>query len=117
MRARGFTKFKEGALAYWYHPGDGCGGDGCAVDDATAGVSEGRTPLVFVHGVGLGPLPYIGFIEKLLEGDDPKEEATTTGQPTIVVELPFRGAAPQRGGADLGGADCGCDRGRDGTPR
>lgn len=36
-------------------------------------------PVVFVHGVGLGPLPYLGFIEQLLEG----------GGPLLVVELPF----------------------------
>ena len=35
-------------------------------------------PVVFVHGVGLGPLPYIGFITEM------------AGQsPTIVLELPF----------------------------
>ena len=35
-------------------------------------------PVVFVHGVGLGPLPYLGFIAQM------------AGQsPTIVLELPF----------------------------
>ena len=38
-----------------------------------------ETPLVFVHGVGLGPLPYLGFIRRL----------AGSRAPTIVLELPF----------------------------
>jgi len=37
------------------------------------------SPVVFVHGVGLGPLPYLGFIEQLLQD----------GSPLLVLELPF----------------------------
>ena len=51
-------------------------------DDEATGTAQGhhhRTPLVFVHGVGLGPLPYIGFISSLKK----------LKAPTIVVELPF----------------------------
>lgn len=39
------------------------------------------TPIVFVHGVGLGPLPYLGFITEMLDNSN--------GAPMMVIELPF----------------------------
>ena len=42
---------------------------------------RGTTPLVFVHGVGLGPLPYKKFIDEMLKRAD--------GAPMLVIELPF----------------------------
>jgi len=67
MRARGFTRHRQGSLTYWFREGSGGNGSG------------GRTPLVFVHGVGLGPLPYLGFISRI--GDDET--------PMLVPEIPW----------------------------
>ena len=39
------------------------------------------TPIVFVHGVGLGPLPYKGLIDNML--------TNARGAPMLVLELPF----------------------------
>jgi len=54
--------------------------DGAATGAGAAQAHHHRTPIVFVHGVGLGPLPYLGFICSL------KKQCKA---PTIVVELPF----------------------------
>lgn len=87
MRARGFTLHRlstspsSAGLSYWYHPGmprspaEESGG----AEDATA--RRPTTPLVFVHGVGIGPLPYAGFISRMLANAD--------GAPVMVIELPF----------------------------
>lgn len=88
MRARGFTLHRcrasrnRNSLEYWYHPGakvapvgPECGRQGTPPTQPTL------TPLVFVHGVGIGPLPYAHFISELLHSSD--------GAPMLVVELPF----------------------------
>ena len=104
MRQRGFTMHSEGRLTYWYHPGDSTAPD----DDAEGEEARSRAPpkelleregpqgdkarryheekgslnpLVFVHGVGLGPLPYFGFIDSML--------SNSKGAPMLVLELPF----------------------------
>jgi len=70
MRRLGFSLFKSADLTYWHRPAP-----------VTAETSaQAATPLVFVHGVGLGPLPYVGFIEELTK---------QSNGPTIVIELPF----------------------------
>jgi hypothetical protein len=38
----------------------------------------GKEPLVFIHGVGLGVLPYVQFLARML---------TSTSRPWIVVEM------------------------------
>ena len=38
----------------------------------------GKEPLVFIHGVGLGVLPYVQFLARML---------TSTSRPWIVVEI------------------------------
>jgi len=79
MRSKGFRLKRTGPLSYWVHEGLS---KPRALSNATdAGAhTTAQTPLVFVHGVGLGPLPYIGFIDELLE----QAEA-----PLMVLELPF----------------------------
>lgn len=84
MRSKGFRRYKQGPLSYWYHaglprPGDAEPKERVAEPEAKAGGAE--TPVVFVHGVGLGPLPYIGFIDELL--------LQAAEAPLMVLELPF----------------------------
>ena len=69
MRWRGFRRYREGHLSYWHHAGEGAGAE--------------ATPLVFVHGVGLGLTPYLGWLRHL--------RALGGGQrpPMLVLELPF----------------------------
>ena len=52
-------------------------GRGTPADDAPVG----PPPIVFVHGVGLGPMPYIGLVDEILEG--------ARGAPMLVLELPY----------------------------
>jgi len=70
MRRLGFRQHEESCLTYWHRP----------APPSEDGAARASTPLVFVHGVGLGPLPYIGFIEDLTRSSD---------GPLIVIELPF----------------------------
>jgi pimeloyl-ACP methyl ester carboxylesterase len=73
MRQRGFTLHKEGGLTYWHHPGEGA--------SQAEAAAAAACPIVFVHGVGLGPLPYHGFIDSMLR--------EARGAPMLVLELPF----------------------------
>ena len=75
MRLRGFHRYREGKLTYWHHPGD------------VAGEREGAeaTPLVFVHGVGLGLTPYLGWLRHLGELRAPGGRRP----PMLLLELPF----------------------------
>jgi len=75
MRSRGFTYHVADGLTYWYHPGSPT-----TCPDSPPRDTPARTPLVFVHGVGLGPLPYVSFINQLT--------AQSAG-PTMIIELPF----------------------------
>ena len=74
MRQRGFTLHKKADLTYWHRPAP------TAAHMPTGGKTKAATPLVFVHGVGLGPLPYIGFLDDLGRQSDGG---------MIVIELPF----------------------------
>ena len=74
MRARGFRRHREGKLSYWFHPGD-------TVGDVAAGVS----PIVFVHGVGLGLAPYLGWLKHLRN----LHAFGRRRSPMLVLELPF----------------------------
>ena len=64
---------------------------------------------------GAAPLPRLH--REALGGRRPEGGGDDDGAADDRGRTPVCGAAPQRGGADLGGADRGCDRGRDGTPR
>ena len=75
MRSRGFKYHVAEGLTYWYHPGSPT-----TCPDGRPRDSPACTPLVFVHGVGLGPLPYVGFIEQLSE---------QSAGPVMIIELPF----------------------------
>ena len=92
MHARGFRRYSEGKLSYWHHSGDVAGPSDkmsdrmCRVTHLdVAGASGEATPLVFVHGVGLGLTPYLDFLKRL------RELRSSGGHrpPMLVLELPF----------------------------
>lgn len=94
----------QGGLSYWFHPGDEAalgdadlpaellereigqgraeGAGGSSTGGGARQTKRAAAPLIFVHGVGLGPLPYTKFIEEMLSNSD--------GAPMLVVELPDR---------------------------
>ena len=66
MRARGYTRRREGELTYWYR--------------AAAPLPDGARapePLVFIHGVGFGPAPYLAMVDRFAGG----------GAAVLLVEL------------------------------
>lgn len=65
LRSRGFERQHAKGLSYWVRPGSSA--------DTTL------TPIVFVHGIGIGLLPYLGIIDGLIE----------TGAPVVLSDLPF----------------------------
>jgi len=70
MQYLGFDKHRSGSLQYWHR-------------QASPGEGEGRTqqaPVVFCHGLGVGVLPYIDFLRKLL--------VAGVTQEVFCVELP-----------------------------
>mmetsp|Transcript_19693 Transcript_19693/g.29219 ORF Transcript_19693/g.29219 Transcript_19693/m.29219 type:complete len:793 (+) Transcript_19693:2-2380(+) len=65
MRNRGFERLRTGSVAYYYHPGKNRNYE--------------KTPLVFVHGIGIGLIMYIALIDCLLK----------TGRPILIPEIPY----------------------------
>ena len=66
MRARGYNRRREGELTYWYR--------------AAAPLPDGARapePLVFIHGVGFGPAPYLAIVDRFAGG----------GAAVLLVEL------------------------------
>lgn len=82
-------------LRYWYHPGlaqcSRARSDGATGAVPSAAASAARAPIVFVHGVGFGLLPYTGWARKLLHA--------ARGAPVMLLCLPF---GAQQLGAELG---------------
>ena len=91
VRSRRHRRGGGAGLRYWHHPGllsrRGDGTKGGGVD----GGAPPRTPVVFVHGVGFGLLPYTGWVRKLLHA--------ASGAPVLLYCLP---AAAQQLGPELG---------------
>eukprot|EP00546_Thalassionema_frauenfeldii_P021929 CAMPEP_0178895696 /NCGR_PEP_ID=MMETSP0786-20121207/733_1 /TAXON_ID=186022 /ORGANISM="Thalassionema frauenfeldii, Strain CCMP 1798" /LENGTH=638 /DNA_ID=CAMNT_0020565961 /DNA_START=177 /DNA_END=2090 /DNA_ORIENTATION=- len=65
MSNRGFMRLRTGSVAYYYHLGKD--------------TNYEKTPLVFVHGIGIGLIMYIAFIDGLLK----------TGRPILLPEIPY----------------------------
>jgi pimeloyl-ACP methyl ester carboxylesterase len=76
MRKRGFTRLSIGSVAYYFHPGRSSDEDfvGNEVDDEDEGL-----PIFFVHGIGIGLLPYLPLVDGLLE----------SGRPLVLPEIPY----------------------------
>jgi hypothetical protein len=87
MSNRGFERRCVGPVAYYFHPGtdqtDETFAD-MAADSPPQGVDESscssrNIPIVFVHGIGIGLIPYVPLIDYLLK----------TGRPILLPEIPY----------------------------
>lgn len=70
MYKRGFERRVMGSVAYYFHPGK----NEVNMDEDEA---SGPMPIVFVHGIGVGLLPYMPLIDSLLK----------TGRPLLLPEV------------------------------
>jgi pimeloyl-ACP methyl ester carboxylesterase len=85
MFKRGFERRVMGPVAYYFHPGRNADGDeafeDCSIprDKHNDMEAEGNIPIVFVHGIGIGLIPYLPLIDALME----------TGRPILLPEIPY----------------------------
>merc|ERR1712238_286684 len=85
LKRRGFERRSIGSVAYYYHPGKESSSPSMDTDDDKIGghpsheKSPKNTPVVFIHGIGVGLVVYIPLIDALLE----------SGRPLFLPELPF----------------------------
>jgi pimeloyl-ACP methyl ester carboxylesterase len=87
MYKRGFERRVMGPVAYYFHPGrnadDGfdtdVGKEQDFRDKVDAADGEGNTPIVFVHGIGIGLIPYMPLMDALM----------ATGRPILLPEIPY----------------------------
>lgn len=68
LARRGFERKLVGPVAYYFHAG--------SLDEDT---SKQVTPIIFVHGIGVGLIAYIPLIDSLL----------STGRPVFLPEIPY----------------------------
>eukprot|EP00906_Rhabdomonas_costata_P011283 RCo016008 len=80
LRLSGFRRYRQGSIRYWYR------GPQRGADATTAA----GTPMVFLHGLGIGLLPYLPFLLRL-----PKTQtAFLVEQPWMSMQLRYAGAVP-----------------------
>jgi pimeloyl-ACP methyl ester carboxylesterase len=72
MYKRGFERRRVGQINYYFHPGTASSDDDMYMDN-------GKLPLVFVHGIGVGLIAYMSLIDALLR----------TGRPIMLPEIPY----------------------------
>ncbi|CAJ1934807.1 unnamed protein product [Cylindrotheca closterium] len=68
---RGFEKRFIGPLGYYFHPGD--------VKSQSLKEGGDKVPIVFVHGIGIGLLPYVKLVDCFLK----------SGRPIFLPEIPY----------------------------
>lgn len=73
---RGFERRSIGPVSYYYHPGRD---DSDVTDNGSEDGLESKTPIIFVHGIGIGLVVYIPLIDKFL----------ATGRPILLPEIPY----------------------------
>lgn len=73
MQKRGFERRVMGPVAYYFHQGTNSNEDGFMSDETV------ENPIVFVHGIGIGLLPYLPLVDALLQ----------TGRPIFLPEIPY----------------------------
>ena len=61
LRRLGFSRRRAGALLYWHRPS--------ARSAAAASAGPTRRPIVLLHGIGLGLLPYIYMLKQLIASE------------------------------------------------
>jgi hypothetical protein len=72
MRQRGFERRNLGPVSYYYHPG-------VVTDDDDEYAENRKTPVVFVHGIGIGLIVYMPLIDALL----------ASGRAIFLPEIPY----------------------------
>mmetsp|Transcript_22123 Transcript_22123/g.27137 ORF Transcript_22123/g.27137 Transcript_22123/m.27137 type:complete len:830 (-) Transcript_22123:192-2681(-) len=75
MARRGFQRLNIGTTVYYYHRGHDYNSDNSEHDDPVEIVS----PIVFCHGIGVGQIYYLEFIDELLK----------SGRPLFLPEIPY----------------------------
>lgn len=92
MARRGFERETVGSISYYFHPGplplpeydEGDGGED--TDEST------NTPIIFVHGIGIGLIAYLPLIDALLK----------LGRPIFLPEIPYvSGFRPWQGSSSV----------------
>jgi hypothetical protein len=78
LAAAGFRCERLGAFAYYTYALPPAAGAGAGSASAAGSGRPGTEPIFFAHGVGLGLLPYLGFVLKL----------AALGRPVIAIEYP-----------------------------
>lgn len=84
MYKRGFERRVMGPVAYYFHPGlNATNDEGSSSMDLSerddGDNSPEITPIVYVHGIGLGLLPYLPLVDALL----------ATGRSILLPEIPY----------------------------
>jgi hypothetical protein len=84
LNRRGFERRSIGPVAYYYHPGKessylSMDTDNDEVYDLPSRETPKNTPVVFIHGIGVGLVVYINLIDALLE----------SGRPLLLPEIPY----------------------------
>jgi hypothetical protein len=84
LKQRGFERRSIGPVTYYYHPGYGNGSTTTDRDNVEYyGISTPKspktTPVVFIHGIGVGLITYLPLIDKMME----------SGRPFFLPELPY----------------------------
>eukprot|EP00536_Pseudo-nitzschia_multiseries_P014723 jgi/Psemu1/262368/estExt_Genewise1Plus.C_7590026 len=84
LQRRGFERRHIGPVTYYYHPGNDYASSSMNNENVDHGglpprESPKTTPVVFVHGIGVGIISYIPVIDALME----------SGRPIFLPELPY----------------------------
>jgi len=80
LKNRGFERRSIGPVTYYYHPGsDRMETGNMEYDGMPPLKSSGSTPVVFIHGIGVGLITYIPLVDSLME----------SGRPLFLPLLPY----------------------------
>ena len=84
LKRRGFERRYIGLVAYYYHPGNDHSStsmhtDNIELDGRPPRERPKTTPVIFVHGIGVGLVAYLPLIDALME----------SGRPLLLPELPY----------------------------
>lgn len=79
LAKKGFERKNIGSVNYYFHPGTKLQEEYEDIDFDDDDNNKDNTPIVFVHGIGVGLVMYMPLIDALLE----------SGRPIFLPELPF----------------------------
>jgi len=75
LKRRGFRRMKISSTIYYYHPGLNLAEFDCSSSDDDVE----SIPFVFCHGIGIGLIYYLSFIDELIK----------SGKPILLPEIPY----------------------------